>query len=196
MFKKKSAKMKKSLLLFKKAEFDSAKYVSDFYLDYGKAYISVRVSSIDQLVSKFSIKEYEWINPEFAEYIVRNAYYIPVEYKIVLEIYGKFNKEEKKVIIDTIKDFTGLRLGDKQIKLETNTSKSLSLLFFGIISLLLFFFLNRMNLLIGLTEIFSIIVWFAIWEFFGMIVFDRAEIKKEKLNAAQLAMCEIIFNEK
>lgn len=192
---KKTSKMKKSINLFKKAEFDSAKYVKDFYLDYGKAYISAKVKSINEIVSSFSIKDYEWINPDFAQYIELNAHYIPDVYRIVLEICGKFTDEEKDIITETIKDYAGLRLGDAQKKLKANTFKSLGLLIFGIVSSIIFILLSSFNIADSIVEIISIIAWFAIWEFFGLVVFDRAELKEEKINAAQLATCQIIFNE-
>lgn len=192
---KKTSKMKKSENLFRKAEFDSAKYVKDVYLDYGKAYISAKVKSIDEIISKYSIKDYEWINPEFADYIEQNAYYIPEVYRVVIEINGKFTEEEQAVIEETIKDYTGLKLGDAQKKVKANTIKSLGLLIFGLISAIFFVIASHFNISDSMFDMISLLVWFALWEFMGLVVFDRAELNRERMNAAQLATCQIIFNE-
>ena len=51
-------------------EFKEGKEISaDFYIEKGTAYISAKVNSIDDIISKYSTKDYEWINPDFAHYI-------------------------------------------------------------------------------------------------------------------------------
>ena len=127
----------KNLKKFKKAKFNYAKFVKKYYIEKGEAYISAKVNSIDDIISKYSTKDYEWINPEFASYIEESAYYIPLEESITIEICGgNFSEEEKDMIKRVIKDYFGLKLGDKFLDLDINKHKSFILFLFGIINLL------------------------------------------------------------
>lgn len=74
----------KNLKKFKKAKFNYAKFVKKYYIEKGEAYISAKVNSIDDIISKYSTKDYEWINPEFASYIEESAYYIFLLRKVLL----------------------------------------------------------------------------------------------------------------
>ena len=75
----KKKKSIKNLKKFRSAKFNYAKFVKKYYIEKGTAYISAKVNSIDDIVSKYSTKDYEWINPDFAHYIEECAYYIPIE---------------------------------------------------------------------------------------------------------------------
>jgi len=69
----------------------------------GVAYIPCHVDNMEDIISKYSIKGNESLNPEFVDYLTDFAECIPIKYPIVLKIYGpKFTEEEKKIIVDTI----------------------------------------------------------------------------------------------
>ena len=51
-FKKMSKKTKRNLKKFKSAKFNYAKFVKNYYIDKGVAYISAKVNSIDDIISK------------------------------------------------------------------------------------------------------------------------------------------------
>ena len=95
-----SKKTKRNLKKFRSAKFNYAKFVKNYYIDKGAAYISAKVNSIDDIISKYSIKDYEWINSDFASYLEESAYYIPMEEAIVIEICGgNFSEEQKAYFI-------------------------------------------------------------------------------------------------
>ncbi|MDD2955905.1 MAG: hypothetical protein PHD67_06280 [Oscillospiraceae bacterium] len=186
--------MRKNIRHFKKKEIDYAKYIKDFYLDNGIAYISCSVRSIEDVINPYSVKGYEDLNPELANYIEENAYHIPVEYPIVLEICGgSFSPAEKKVIEETVLDHFGLKLGDAQLDLSQNRANSLRLLVLGLASFALFFILGKLDVL---GTVLDFAFWFFIWEFGDMVWLTRNELLENKTAAAQLASLKIVFRKK
>lgn len=195
-FKKLTKRRKKNLKKFKNAKFDYAKFVKNYYIEKGNAYISIKVNSIDDIVSRYSIDGYEWINSSFANYIEECAYYIPVEESIIIEICGaKFNEEEKALITKVIKEYFGLQLGDKIIDLDINRKNSNILLGFGIIGIALIILLNIFNIIGVIAELFIFLFWFFLWEYGDMAWIDRAQLQSEKMEAGQLSTAKIIFEE-
>jgi len=192
----KNKRATKVLAKFNKSKFNYNEFVRDFYLENNKAYISVKVNDYHEIISKFSIKDYEWLSDEFANYIQENAYYIPITYDIILEICGKFKKEEKVIITRTIKTYFGVKLGDAQIDLNINRKKTLTLLLFGFISLIIFLFLTIYIVDFKFIEPISILLWFLLWEVLDNFFLERSKLKEKKLEAAQLADMTVIFNEK
>ncbi|MDD2434696.1 MAG: hypothetical protein PHO63_00375 [Bacilli bacterium] len=192
---KKQLRRKRSIKKFQKFDFDFAKYVKDFFVEDGKAYISVKIDSLDEIISDYSIKDYEWINSEFAAYVEENAYYIPVYYPIVLDIYGfSFTEEEQEMIRKIIKDYYGLKLGDKVIDLKNNMRKAFTLLCFGLITIVITIFLSSFSKISMLFEVMAVIMWFALWEFIEYGWLERKELKKQKIEAGQLASITVKFN--
>jgi len=193
-FKRMSKKTKRNLKKFRSAKFNYAKFVKNYYIDKGTAYISAKVNSINDIISKYSIKDYEWINSEFANYLEESAYYIPMEESIVIEICGgNFSEEQKDLITKVIKDYFGLQLGDKIMDLDINKKHSNILLGFSLFGVLLVAMLNRFNIIGTVAEIFIFILWFFLWEYGEMAFLDRVELQAQKLEAAQLSTAKIIF---
>ena len=144
---KRSEKVRRNLRKYRKTKFNYENFISEYYVDDdGKAYISTKVSSLHDIISKHSIKDYEWVTPHFIHYVEDMSYYIPVEESIVLEICGhKFTEKEQALIIRILTQYFGLKLGDAIIDINIMKKKSMILLIFGIISILLFMLLNIIN---------------------------------------------------
>lgn len=195
---KRSEKLKRNLRKYRKTKFNYEHFVSEYYVDDdGKAYISTKVSSINDIISKHSIKDYEWVNPDFIHYVEDMAYYIPVEESIVLEICGHhFSEKEQALIKRVLTQYFGLKLGDAIIDINIMKKKSNTLLIFGIISILLFMLLNIINAIPTVSEIIAIGLWFFLWEWLDLRFLDGSDLSIKKLEAAQLANVKIIFNEK
>jgi hypothetical protein len=188
---------RKQIKKFQKARFDFAKYVREFYVENGKAYISVKVDSIHDIISEYSIKGSEWLNRDFVVYVEENTYYIPVIYPIIIDIYGcNFTEEQQKMITEVIKDYFGLKLGDKILELKQNRKKAMMLLLFGITTLIISLLLSSFDDTSMLFQVIVIVSWFAIWEFVSYVWFEREQMNRDKLEAGQLASMEVKFNNK
>lgn len=184
----------KNLKKFKKAKFNYAKFVKKYYIEKGEAYISAKVDSIDDIISKYSTKDYEWINPEFASYIEESAYYIPLEESITIEICGgNFSEEEKDMIKRVIKDYFGLKLGDKFLDLDINKHKSFILFLFGIISLGVFAILSNFSIITAVNELLLLLFWFFLWEYADLGWLTRGNLRLEQIEAGQLSTAKIVF---
>lgn len=184
----------KNLKKFKKAKFNYAKFVKKYYIEKGEAYISAKVNSIDDIISKYSTKDYEWINPEFASYIEESAYYIPLEESITIEICGgNFSEEEKDMIKRVIKDYFGLKLGDKFLDLDINKHKSFILFLFGIISLGVFAILSNFSIITAVNELLLLLFWFFLWEYADLGWLTRGNLRLEQIEAGQFSTAKIVF---
>ena len=190
----KSKKFIKNLKRFRSAKFNYAKFVKKYYIEKGEAYISAKVNSIDDIISKYSTKDYEWINPEFASYIEESAYYIPLEESITIEICGgNFSEEEKDIIKRVIKDYFGLKLGDKFLDLDINKHKSFILFLFGIISLGVFAILSNFSIITAVNELLLLLFWFFLWEYADLGWLTRGNLRLEQIEAGQLSTAKIVF---
>lgn len=188
---KKNKKVKK----FRNTRFNYKKFVKDFYLENNNAFISVKVNDINDIISKYSIEYYEWLDNDFANFIQENAYYIPIEYDIILEITGhKFTESEKETIVKVIKTYFGLKVGDSELDLSINKRKLIFLFIGCILSLIMLVFLSSITNLTILEPAF-VIFWFFAEEFISDIFIDRTEILNKKTEAGQLSNMQVIFNE-
>ena len=189
-------KKRKNLKMYKKKDFDLNKFVDRYYMEKEAAYITVYVESIDDIISFYAIKDYEWINDDLADYLEEQSYYIPVEEQVIIEFTGaRFNDYEKQVIEKTVKTYFGLKSGDKIIDLNQNTKKIMFLCTSGLILFIIVTFIMKMNIIESLSELILVFLWFFIWEFIDTVVFERKQLLNDKLEAGQLSSAKIVFTE-
>lgn len=194
---RKSARLRKNIRSFRNKRIDYSKYIKDFYLENGLAYISCNVRGYYDVIDVYSVNGYEWLNDSFARFIESNAYYIPPEYPIVLEICGtKFTKPQQDTIVQTIADYYSLKLGDKQLDLDVNRKRALTLLLFGAVFFGLVWLLDYIMLISSIKETILVIFWFFIWEFADLVLLARSDLRASKTDSAQLACMKVIFQEK
>jgi hypothetical protein len=190
-------RIKSNIKYFRKKEVDLGKFVNHYYIENGLAYISCNVKGIFDIVNPYSVENYEVINSGFADFIEENAYYIPVEYPIVLEICGtNFTAGQQEMIKRIVTDYYALRLGDKQIDLKINRNKTIFLFVMGILFFGIFWFLNAINVTDAIIDFSSLIFWFFIWEFGDLVWYERRKLISDKTEAGQLASMKVVFKEK
>ena len=190
----KTKRFKKNIKRFKKKKFNYNKYVKDFFIENGKAVVYAKVDCYEDIISKFSVREYEVLNRKFSNYLEELTYYIPVEYPVELEISGcKFTLEEKKIIEETIKDHFGLKLSDAEMDLKDNRMASLVLLIASLVTFAFLYVLFRTNVGAVFMEAYLVIVWFFLWTYSEFEFIERPKLKIKKLDFAQLASMKIRF---
>ena len=194
MNKKRKAAIK-NILKFNKTKFNYNKFVRDFYLEKNTAYVSVNIDNYNDVISKYSISNYEWLNPEFADYVEETAYYIPIQYDIALDINGHFTKEQEEIIKKTIKEYFGVKLGDAQNDLDTNKLLNILLFVVAVLFLIIFFVVTFYIPSFKFLEPISIISWFIMWELLDNNFIKRQQLRAKKIDLAQLVNMEIKFNE-
>ena len=194
MNKKRKAAIK-NILKFNKTKFNYNKFVRDFYLEKNTAYVSVNIDNYNDVISKYSISNYEWLNPEFADYVEETAYYIPIQYDIALDINGHFTKEQEEIIKKTIKEYFGVKLGDAQNDLDTNKLLNILLFVVAVLFLIIFFVVTFYIPSFKFLEPISIISWFIMWELLDNNFIKRQQLRAKEIDLAQLVNMEIKFNE-
>ncbi len=192
----KKQESKNKLKKYQTKKFDYYKTLNEYYIENGDAYISMKVYTIDDIISKYSTKNDEVLNYEFMRYLETNASYIPDEYSLVLEICNHhFSEEEKEIIQKVIRNHYSISLINKKEELKTYQRKGFYLLMTGLVSLLIYAILAYTNHLIILSEIFSLIFCFAMWEATDITIFDNDSIKEEIVELQNLSEIRIIFKD-
>lgn len=193
-FKRKSRRLRQNLKNFKRKSVDVAKFVKDFYIDEGLAYISCNVSDYYDVIDKFSVPGYEWLDQSFARFVEENANYIPPEYPIVLSICGtKFNEAQQECIEKTIADYYALKMGDCQMAEQRNRFKIIVLLVLVAVISALMWLSTTMKLVSPLSEAIYVLFWFGLWDMVEFIVFEGPDLREEKHAATQLATMKVTF---
>lgn len=90
------------------------------YVRNGIVTIPCRVSDYSDVISSYSVKNYETLNPEFVDYLKSAAEVAPPEYPIILNIVEDcLSQEEKQAILGeydadcAVKTRTGVYVGEK-----------------------------------------------------------------------------------
>lgn len=177
---------------------DLGKFVKDFYVERGLAYISCNVNGYYDIIDRYSVKGYEWIEESFARFVEENAIYIPPEYPIVLEICGhRFTKEQQTCIEETILDYYALKMGDVQMSIQNNNRRILFLFLLALVfAIFLYVVLMLPHIPKVLSEAVFVLFWMALWDATEFFFVDGRDLQEEKLEAAQLASMAVTFYEK
>ena len=164
-------------------------------LEDGIAYIPCHVQNMDDIISKFSIRDCPSLDSEFSDYIVNFIECIPIKYPIVLEIYGaKFSEEEKQIIVDTI-----AADGDYELGRIIQENKHHRLVFVemvigtvisGILLALIGKYLEEIP-----QEFFYVLFWLFADAFVRYIFIERGDYRDQRIGAGRIASMKVEFIE-
>ena len=164
-------------------------------LEDGIAYIPCHVQNMDDIISKFSIRDCPSLDSEFSDYIVDFIECIPIKYPIVLEIYGaKFSEEEKQIIVDTI-----AADGDYELGRIIQENKHHRLVFVemvigtvisGILLALIGKYLEEIP-----QEFFYVLFWLFADAFVRYIFIERGDYRDQRIGAGRIASMKVEFIE-
>lgn len=164
-------------------------------LENGIAYIPCHAESMEDIISKYSIRDCETLNSEFADYLLSFIECVPIKYPIVLEIYGKkFTEEEKKIITDTI-----VSDGDYELGRTIQENRHHRLVFgemvigtvvSGILLALIGKYLGDIP-----QEFFYVLFWLFADAFVRYIFIERVEYRDKRIDAGRIASMKVEFVE-
>ena len=178
-----------------KENFDSKLYMNQHYIKDEKAIIPIYIKNIDDIYISYD-EQKQVLRPELISYIEDIAYYVPYDISIVLEFSGYSFKEEEKVrLMENITNQFGMKTHDMEVELNYNAKKAIKLFVVGSIVLAISFMIRTLQYTNYVSEILSIIGTFSIWDFVNTIWFERKEKRVNKLNAGQLSVCTVTFQE-
>lgn len=178
-----------------KENFDSKLYMNQHYIKDEKAIIPIHITNLEELYISYDQKK-QVLRPELISYIEEIAYYVPYDISIVLAFSGySFTQEDKVKLMENITNQFGMKTHDMEVELNYNVKKAIKLFVVGSIVLAISFITRTLQYANYMSEILSIIGTFSIWEFVNTIWFERKEKRVNKLNAGQLSVCTVIFQE-
>lgn len=165
------------------------------YIRNGIATIPCRVTDYSDVISTYSVKGYETLNPEFFEYLKTTAEITPSDSPLVLNIIGDcLTQEEKKTISEIIADDLAYYLGNVE-KTESRHTRIFFIMFFGlIISAAILWF--PQYLADVPRELFFILLWFTGETLCDYIFMTGYELRRERRLAGRLASVKVIFSER
>ncbi len=164
-------------------------------LEDGIAYIPCHVENMEDIISKYGIRDCESLNSEFTDYLLSFIECIPIKYPIVLEIYGpKFTEEEKKIIVDTIAEDGDYKLGKT---IQENRHHRLvfgemviGTVVSGILLALIGEYLGDIP-----QEFFYVIFWLFADSLVRYIFIERGNYRNHRIGAGRIASMKVEFIE-
>ena len=164
------------------------------YIRNGIATLPCSISEYNDVVSSYSVKDYETLNPEFVDYLKSTAEVTPPEYPLVLNIIGDcLTQEEKKTIEEVIPDEFAYELGVVE-KEENRHMRIFYGMFFGlIISGVLLYFTHV--LAEEPRELFFILFWFMGETLCDYIFLTGHDLRRDRRLAGRLASIKVVFSE-
>lgn len=163
------------------------------YVRNGIATIPCRISSYDDVISPYSVKDYETLNPDFFDYVKTTAEVTPTDCPLVLNIIGNcLSKEEKETITDIIRDDFAYDLGIVE-KEEARHKKTFYLMFIGLLlSGILLWFTHA--LAEEPRELVFILFWFMGETLCDYIFLTGHDLRRARTLAGRLASVKVIFS--
>ena len=146
------------------------------------------------MISTYSVKGCETLNPEFDEYLKSTAELMPPECPLVLNIIGDcLSQEEQKTIEDTIRDDLAYDLGVVE-KAEKRHTQTFCLMLAGmLLSGVLLWFTKA--LADEPRELLYILFWFAGETLCDYLFLTGYELRRDRRLAGRLASIKVVFAE-
>lgn len=164
------------------------------YVRNGIATIPCRVSDYSDVISAYSVKGCETLNPDFDEYLKSTAELMPPECPLVLNIIGNcLSREEQKTIEETIRDDLAYDLGIVEKKEKRHTQTFFLMLAGMLLSGVLLWFTKA--LADEPRELLYILFWFAGETLCDYLFLTGYELRCERRLAGRLASIKIVFSE-
>lgn len=164
------------------------------YLKNGIVTIPCQISGYNDVISTYSVKDYETLNPEFVDYLNSAAEITPPECPLILNIVGGcLSEEEKKIIDEIIRDDLAYHLGIVENKIKRHTR----IFFSFLISLLaagLFLWISIPMADVP-RELLFILFWFAGETICDYVFLTGHELRRDRILAGRLASIKVVFSE-
>lgn len=186
--------------LYRDSRNATKKYVESLIYPDGKAHISVDLTNVDELYSPYSYKED--MKPDIFEYIDEKTYYTPVEIPLIVNFdVGDVSDLRRARIKRSFLDHYRLIYEDKRRELKINRAAAWVLFTIGM-SALIVATIAKLAINAGgiadiplIFEMLQIFSWVFLWEAISKFFFQGREMRTQCMNAGQLALAEVKFNE-
>ena len=184
----------KIVKLFEARRANLAHRIKRDYIRNGIVSVPCQIQHYNDVISSYSAKGFESLNPEFVDYLKSSAEIAPPECPLVVNIIGDcLSKEEKERIEFVIKDDFAYDLGAVEIEEKRHTR-----IFVG-----MFFGLLISGVLLWMTqvlaeeprELFFILFWFMGDTLCDYIFLTGHDLRRDRVLAGRLASVKVVFSD-
>ena len=164
------------------------------YVRGGVVSVPCRVSGYDDVISPYSVRGCESLNPDFVDYVKEAAEVTPDELPLVLNLVGgNFTQEERKTIAETILDDFAYDLGMVEREERRHTRIFVSMLAILVV----------MGIVLGLVgeevgmprEFLFIVFWFAGDTLVDYVLLTGHDLRRDRRRAGRLASVRVVFSD-
>ena len=164
------------------------------FINNGIATFPCKITSYYDIINPLSIRRFETLNQDFADFLELGAGVVPTECPIVLNIVEDCLTEEERMIIEiTIREYFSYKLGVVE-KEEKRHRRRFLILSVGLVVSSLLLWLSE-----GLDEIsrelFFIIFWFMGDTLCDYILLTGHDLRRDRKLAGRLASIKVIFSD-
>lgn len=153
--------------------------------------VRIRVNTESGLYSPYADKKD--LDADMLDYIESTAYNIPIDRPLTIS-FSSVPEEERVNVVSAYNKYFELKFNDKCLDLRICYVKAIVLLVLGFIFFGCAVAFSHFEILWGLNEICTVAASFTMWESIDFFLLERANIKAEKLDAAQLMLAKIEFD--
>lgn len=163
------------------------------FIDNGIATFPVKISSYYDVIHPLSARRYETLNQDFSEIIELGAGVIPPDYPIVLNILEDcLTEEERKIIVDTIREYYAYKLGMVEKDLKRHTKRFLFMTVGLVVSAFLLWLSEGLDDIS--RELFFVLFWFMGDTLCDYILLTGHDLRRDRRAAGQLASIKVTFS--
>ena len=156
--------------------------------------IPCQISDYSDVISTYSVKDYETLNPDFYDYLKTTAEVTPSEYPLVLNIIGNcLSEEEKETIDEIIRDDLAYNLGIVE-KEEKRHSRIFWLMFIGLLVSGIILWMTETMADVP-RELLFILFWFMGETVCDYILLTGHDLRQNRRLAGRLASIKVVFSE-
>lgn len=164
------------------------------FINNGIATFPCKITSYYDIINPLSIRRFETLNQDFADFLELGAGVVPTECPIVLNIVEDCLTEEERMIIEiAIREYFSYKLGVVE-KEEKRHRRRFLIMSIGLVVSSLLLWLSE-----GLDEIsrelFFIIFWFMGDTLCDYILLTGHDLRRDKKLAGRLASIKVIFSD-
>lgn len=164
------------------------------YLRNGIVSIPCQISDYSDVISTYSVKDYETLNPDFYDYLKTTAEITPSEYPLVLNIIEDcLSEEEKETIDEIIRDDLAYNLGIVE-KEEKRHSRFFWLMFIGLLVSGIILWMTETMADVP-RELLFILFWFMGETVCDYILLTGHDLRQNRRLAGRLASIKVVFSE-
>ena len=164
------------------------------YIRNGIATIPCRIADYSDVISSYSVKGFETLNPDFTDYLRSTAEVTPAECPLVVNIIGDCLSQEQKTTIESIiQDDFAYDLGMVEKEEKRHTQTFLLMLIGMILSGLLLWLTHA--LADDPREMIYILFWFAGETICDYIFLTGYELRQDRRLAGRLASIKVTFSD-